>query len=87
MQQRIMSPTPQDAEFLEAHRTWVRAHLQPDSQHRYAELDQKLQLIDDILSGQPDLEGDHDKLIALARDFRRRDRTKDRNELGGGRRH
>lgn len=47
--QRREPLTEQDIARLEAQRRWVIGHFEPDSRHKYAELSEKLRLLDTIL--------------------------------------
>jgi hypothetical protein len=48
--QRIESPNEQDLLYIEAKRTWVRDHFEPQSRHEYDTLVGKLRLLDTIVS-------------------------------------
>jgi hypothetical protein len=52
MQQRIEPLTPDDLNYIEVKRKWVREHYGPSAEHKYETIDGKLRLLDTILKSE-----------------------------------
>lgn len=52
IEQRTTAPTAEDLERLEAQRDWVRGHFAEEAQHKYANLADKLRLLQAILDAE-----------------------------------
>ena len=50
MEQRVEEPTHEELLRIDAQRSWVRDHFEPDARGQYETLDGKLRLLDTILS-------------------------------------
>ncbi|WKL57405.1 DUF3806 domain-containing protein [Asticcacaulis sp. ZE23SCel15] len=50
MDQKIEELSAEDAADLEAQRSWVRDHFEPEARHHYETLDGKLRLLETILT-------------------------------------
>src|SRR5580698_6790546 len=49
MEPKVLEPSAEDLQRVEAQRTWVRDHYEPGARHRYESVDGKLELLDVIL--------------------------------------